>query len=322
VEYVPGDLTLTARAGTTLAEIDEVTRAHGQWLPLDPVADRRATLGATIATASVGPLAAAMGRARDVALGIELVTGTGEVIRVGGRVVKNVAGFDLVRLNVGAFGTLGAITEVTVKLSARSRHDATRLIECGESHLAQVLSTLRAASIDPLAVEVIDPQRARRLGTGVETSVLVRTAGNATAAASQRAVLEGLAAKTALPADVWEALMVPEDPGATVLRVSRSTSHFVNIWEWCSALLPSASMQGSPLRGVVRCVVSGADASFVRAAITELETRGATVIVERAHADLWASQPTPPHASLASRLRLAFDPHGVLNRGAAGGVVS
>src|SRR5689334_19753034 len=89
VDYTPGDLTLTARAGTTLAEIDEVTRAHGQWLTLDPFGSESATLGATIATGSYGPLAHHFGAPRDVVLGAEFVTGTGALVRGGGRVVKN-----------------------------------------------------------------------------------------------------------------------------------------------------------------------------------------------------------------------------------------
>ena len=101
-----GDLTLTARAGTTLANIARATAAEGQWLALDPHGSASGTLGATIATASAGPLAHAFGTPRDNVLGIEAVTGTGEIVRAGGRVVKNVAGFDLTRLFTGAWGTL------------------------------------------------------------------------------------------------------------------------------------------------------------------------------------------------------------------------
>src|SRR5439155_9619738 len=98
VEYVPGDLTLTARAGTTLAEIRDATAAEQQWLALDPHGSDDGTIGATVATASAGPLATAFGTPRDLVLGVEFLTGGGALARGGGRVVKNVAGFDLVRL--------------------------------------------------------------------------------------------------------------------------------------------------------------------------------------------------------------------------------
>src|SRR2546423_1094720 len=87
-EYVPGDLTLTARAGTTLSEIRDATAAHNQWLALDPHGTDEGTLGATVATASAGPLATFFGTPRDLALGIEFVTGSGAMARGGGRVVK------------------------------------------------------------------------------------------------------------------------------------------------------------------------------------------------------------------------------------------
>ena len=102
-----------------------MTRAEGQWLALDPFGSAHGTLGATIATGSAGPLAHAFGTPRDNVLGIEAVTGTGEIVRAGGRVVKNVAGFDLTRLFTGAWGTLAVITEATVRLRALPERDQT-----------------------------------------------------------------------------------------------------------------------------------------------------------------------------------------------------
>lgn len=121
VEYNPGDLTMTVGAGTTLAEIDDVLGAHHQWLPCDPAGGRTGSIGATVATCSYGPLAALFGTPRDQVLGMTVVTGTGDVLHTGGRVVKNVAGFDLTRLMIGAWGTLGIITQVTLRVRARGR---------------------------------------------------------------------------------------------------------------------------------------------------------------------------------------------------------
>ena len=120
VAYVPDDLTVTARAGTTLRDLNETLGAHDQWIALDPDGGPDVTIGATVATCSYGPAAAFFGTPRDQVLGMTVVLGTGEVIRVGGRVVKNVAGFDLTRLMIGAWGTLGVITEVTLRVRSRS----------------------------------------------------------------------------------------------------------------------------------------------------------------------------------------------------------
>lgn len=120
VAYVPDDLTVTARAGTTLRELAETLGAHDQWIALDPEGGPDVTIGGTVATCSYGPSAALFGTARDQVLGMTVVLGTGEVIRAGGHVVKNVAGFDLTRLMIGAWGTLGVITEITLRVQSRS----------------------------------------------------------------------------------------------------------------------------------------------------------------------------------------------------------
>jgi glycolate oxidase FAD binding subunit len=119
VAYVPDDLTITVRAGSTLRELAATLGAHDQWIALDPEGGADVTIGATVATCSYGPAAALFGTPRDQVLGMTVVLGTGEVIHVGGRVVKNVAGFDLTRLMIGAWGTLGVITEVTLRVRSR-----------------------------------------------------------------------------------------------------------------------------------------------------------------------------------------------------------
>src|SRR5690242_19679969 len=149
-EYVPGDLTLTARAGTTLEEIQQATTVHDQWLAVDPHGSDEGTLGATIATASSGPLATAFGTPRDLTLGLEFVTGDGIVVRGGGRVVKNVAGFDLTRLVTGSWGTLGVITEATVRLHARPQADESIMLTLGDdSGVARTRELLRRLPSTP-----------------------------------------------------------------------------------------------------------------------------------------------------------------------------
>ena len=133
VAYSPGDLTITVRAGTTLAEIAEALREHGQWLALDPEGGMDVTIGATVATGSYGPAATLYGTVRDQLLGMTVVTGRGDIARPGGRVVKNVAGFDLTRLMTGAWGTLGVITEVTLRVRSSG------LANGSIAHLARIM---------------------------------------------------------------------------------------------------------------------------------------------------------------------------------------
>lgn len=120
VAYAPDDLTVTTRAATTLQELADTVAERDQWIALDPEGGPDCTIGATIATCSYGPAAAFFGSARDQVLGMTIVLGTGDIIRPGGRVVKNVAGFDLTRLMIGAWGTLGVITEITLRVRSRA----------------------------------------------------------------------------------------------------------------------------------------------------------------------------------------------------------
>lgn len=202
VAYVPADLTLTLRAGTTLAELNAITAEHNQWCPLLAWGDDTGTVGATFATATGGPCAAALGRPRDIALGIEFVDGAGMVVRGGGRVVKNVAGFDLTRLLVGSFGSLGAITEVTVRLRARPAVDVTWCVTRHGATAGSWLGLLQGGAITPLACEVPDDTRASALGLDAG-SALVRYAGNAALVAAAKAIASSAGSIVEVDASVW-----------------------------------------------------------------------------------------------------------------------
>ena len=116
LDYQPTELTLTARAGTPLSEINLLLQEHGQMLPFEPPTyDGRATLGGTVAAAMSGPRRPWTGAVRDYVIGIHLLTGNGKQIRLGGKVMKNVAGYDLFRPMSGALGTLGMMLDITLK---------------------------------------------------------------------------------------------------------------------------------------------------------------------------------------------------------------
>ena len=117
LEYEPADLTVTVEAGIRLAALQAELAQHQQYLPLDPPSADRCTLGGIVATNTSGSLRVRYGTARNQVLGLRVVHANGTVVKSGGKVVKNVAGYDLNKLYIGAFGTLGIITEVTLKLS-------------------------------------------------------------------------------------------------------------------------------------------------------------------------------------------------------------
>lgn len=124
VEHEPADLTATVQAGITLASLQERLGRHGQMVGLDPPYPRRATIGGTLATAVAGPRRLSLGHPRDIIIGMRVVLADGRVTRAGGRVVKNVAGYDLCKLYTGSLGTLAVIVEATFKLYPRPRAEA------------------------------------------------------------------------------------------------------------------------------------------------------------------------------------------------------
>ena len=116
VEHAVGDLTLTAEAGLTFQEASHLLAPHRQQLGIDPAFPERATLGGIVATGDTGSLRQSFGSLRDRLVGITFVRSDGEAVKAGGRVVKNVAGYDLMKLMTGAFGTLGILAQLTVRV--------------------------------------------------------------------------------------------------------------------------------------------------------------------------------------------------------------
>jgi glycolate oxidase FAD binding subunit len=165
VEHEPGDLTATVQAGMTVAALQTALRARGQWLSLDPPDADRATVGGVLAANAAGPRRQLYGTARDLVIGATVVTGEGAIVRGGGKVVKNVAGYDLPKLFVGSCGTLGVIVEVTVKL--RPRPDDERLVAVPFDRLKDAGAAVRAvmaSDLIPNAVELLDGAALRALG--------------------------------------------------------------------------------------------------------------------------------------------------------------
>lgn len=328
VEYTPGDLTITVKSGTTLGDIERITGEKGQWLPLDPFGSRDGTIGATIATGSFGPLAHSFGRARDLVLGLEFITGQGKVVRGGGKVVKNVAGFDLVRLMTGSWGTLGVITEATLRLYSLPSKPITVALGASDSvtALSQRISSILTAPGIPFAVELLSPMAAASIGLAHKQQILVKIGGNSAAMTAQRSAMEALGGARDVNPEVWDHLRVIEDrfPGATeppvVMRVSTLAQKLPQLWSSLRAEFESIVMHATPSLGIIRCVLPpNLDLSIVERIIAA--AGDATVIFERLPRDAWSRfSPTVIGDRLAQRVKNAFDPSNILNPGILGPV--
>ncbi|MDQ6612266.1 MAG: FAD-binding oxidoreductase, partial [Gemmatimonadota bacterium] len=335
VEYVPGDLTMTVRAGASLAMLDEVASREGQWMGIDPAGSTAGTIGATVASASAGPLSHGIGRVRDIVLGIEVVTGNGNVIRSGGKVVKNVAGFDITRLQVGAWGTLGIITEVSLRLRARPEVDETVSVcfDARKPLLAQLVS-LREIPLAALAVELIGATLAQQLGLGETQQVLVRLGGNETRVRAQRAALTAIGDVTIVPAEVWTALRNAETKDAAVARVSHMPSLLASSWshvanEVFSVMHVASVMRATVSRGAIRVVIPASPALANEEAVAALASivqtiapPGGHVVWEQLPDAVWKHVPSAVADELSLGLQRAFDPAGRCNPGILGGTRS
>lgn len=195
VEYEPANLTISVEAGMTLAALQNVLRAHKQFLPIDPPLAERATIGGIIAANAYGPLRLRYGAIRDWLIGVRAVLADGTLIRGGGKVVKNVAGYDLPKLFVGSFGTLGVIVEATFKLAPLPPFGRTLVASFDElSGAINVLMPILHMPVLPNALELLDPPTAyvARLGNANRFVLVAQFAGAVAAVDRQTRDTEAL----------------------------------------------------------------------------------------------------------------------------------
>ncbi|HET9293288.1 MAG TPA: FAD-binding oxidoreductase [Gemmatimonadales bacterium] len=153
----PADLVATVEAGVPMDALARRLAEDGMWLALDAPGRPERTIGSVVATATAGPLRAGFGPVRDHVLGCAVVTGDGRIVKPGGRVVKNVAGYDLTKLQVGGFGAFGVLTEVHVRLRAVPRRDVTLLARGLRDALTLAGRDLLATGVNLAALELVSP---------------------------------------------------------------------------------------------------------------------------------------------------------------------
>ena len=329
VGYVPGDLTLTVRAGTTLGEIADSTSDHDQWLPLDPYGSPDGSIGATMSTASAGPLASSFGLPRDLLLGLEFVNGRGETIRAGGKVVKNVAGFDLSRLLTGSWGTLGVITEVTLRLYARPAVDRTFAIDLDgrEGQVTSIVRAIVASPLTPFALLLLSASAARSVKIGEHAVCLIRFGGNDAMVRAQLSGLSQLARPQEVDTKIWLAVRQLDAGSHSTIRISSLPQRVIG--QSARMLLeeiPGIHTCIDPRRGVVRLMVGDSPEGMDFGGLpTDLDFRredgsaSSEVIFEKLPPDIWSiASPTVVSDGLSKGIKNAYDPLNILNPGILG----
>jgi glycolate oxidase FAD binding subunit len=177
IHYEPADLTISVEAGMTFGKFQNLVGQSGLWLPLDPRGGAEASIGGIIAANAAGPLRQGFGGPRDMVLGLKIATTDGKIAKTGGRVVKNVAGYDLGKLLTGSFGTLGVIVEASLKLFPKPPERATFAMRAGtlgiardlrRSILRSPLDALRLVLLDSPATALLDVSAQAQEHTGPE----------------------------------------------------------------------------------------------------------------------------------------------------------
>lgn len=306
VSYEPSELVVTVRAGTPLAEVEQVLAAQGQCLPFEPPHfGEQATVGGMVAAGLSGPARASVGAARDYVLGLELVNGRGEALVFGGQVMKNVAGYDVSRLMAGAMGTLGLITQVSLKVLPVAPAEATLRFELSQ---ADALQRLNAWGGQPLPLSA---SRWREVG-GVGTLDL-RLRG---AVAAVEAACRALGGERVDPASAqadWAGLREQRLPWFEQ-RAGRDL--------WRVSVPQTAPLLGLPepplveWHGAQRWVrVAPGDGQRVRDAAVRAGGHATLFRSERPDAQQRLTPLAPALAAIHERLKQQFDPAGIFNRG-------
>lgn len=202
VDHAIGDLTVTVEAGMTLQALQRVLAQYNQFLPLNPAYSTKATLGGIVATADAGTWRQRYGGVRDLVLGIAFARADGAIAKAGGRVVKNVAGYDLMKLFTGSYGTLGILTEITFRLYPLPEATQTLVITGDNQAIAAFAQSFRKTGLSPTAAEVISPGLSQFLNLGEQTSILIRFQNLAATVTAQIAQTQALARSHQLPSQI------------------------------------------------------------------------------------------------------------------------
>ncbi len=331
--YEPGALTMVARAGTPLAEVEAALEAEGQMLAFEPpdlagltAAAGASTIGGVFATNASGPRRVRAGAARDFLLGVRFVDGSGNLVKNGGRVMKNVTGYDLVKLLAGSHGTLGIISEVSFKVLPKPETQASLMIYGPEgSDAVAIMSralgspfevtgayhTSRAESGYPITFlrlegfEASVAYRLERLRDLVEPMVPGRQGleisemSEAERVALQWRSIRDLEDHHGTPFDLWKVSAKPSDAPILMARLPKDRRHNL---DWGGGLIWVICEDGEDLRAELGVYA------------------GHATLVHSLTPPAWPrfQPPLAPIARQSEGIRRQFDPHGILNTGLMG----
>ncbi len=322
VAYEPDDLTITVEAGVTLKRVQALLAERGQYLSVDPPPDDRVTIGGMLATARPGAWREHVPGVRDLVLGVQVALPDGTLVRSGGRVVKNVSGYDLHRLHTGALGAFGVIVEASFKLAPLPTATRSFAVRCPGFAEAEALAfDVRGRALSSRALALLPPAAAKAAGLPAGPHVLVEFAG--VEAAVERSGDEVRNAAAGCGADAtessdreWERLRaLAGSSDGVVLRIGVPASEVRTAVEASEAA--GCTAWGHLAAGSVIVCAPSMEPETVRSLRAHAREAGGFLQIESAPAAL-RSEVDPfdsGEVELVRALKRQFDPHGTLNRG-------
>ena len=335
VEHDDANLTATVQAGMRVAALQELLGGRHQCLAIDPPDPQHSTIGGTAAANINGPRRMAYGGVRDLVIGMKMVLASGEPIKAGGKVVKNVAGYDMCKLFVGSLGTLGVITEVTFKMTPLPETAGTIVARGSLAQTASLIDTLFGSALTPAAVTVVDGRVAAAAGLQpAEASVAVWAEGFTETVARHVRDVQAMAGQSGMTTEVvhdighrrlWETVRDFGAVGAppVVFRLTVPPADVMPVLAAVRRLSDGGAVgyvahAGTGTVWLAFDTPAPVAAWFPRLAALAQEYHGHAVLAaappEVKHTvDVWG--PSPPALGLMQELKRQFDPHGTLNPG-------
>ena len=337
IDHAVGDLTVTVQAGMKFGELQTQLKKAGQFVAIDPSYEDCATVGGIVATGDSGALRHRYNSVRDMVLGVELVRSDGERVKAGGRVVKNVAGYDLMKLLTGSYGTLGIVTQVTLRLYPLQESSQTVFLSGEASAVARVMQALLNSGLTPTAIDLLSATVCEPLDLsapmGLSMGLLVRFQGLAESVTEQVKRLMALGQSqeltTAVPLaedQLWQCLGQVLTREASADRVlckwAVRSAETVATLSYLQEKFPDASARFHVGGGLGQVQFSSMTAADVLGVRSFVEARGGFLTVLeapdelKASLDVWGYQGNG--LGWMRSIKQQFDPQGLLSPGRLG----
>ena len=331
IDHAVGDLTVTVEAGTKLADLQATLQATNQFLPIDPIYPQDATIGGIVATADTGSWRQGYGGIRDLILGISFVRADGKIAKGGGRVVKNVAGYDLMKLFTGSYGSLGIISQVTFRTYPIPESSQTLVLMGDNSAIAEAIKQIKNSGLTPTAADLVSASVISQLSIGNDLGLVVRFQTIAESITAQVSQLNAIAQSLGLSltsyqdeteVQIWqklsEIIRVPHSSEAITCKIGILPSSAVQLWQELTAMQPDKFLGRIHIgSGVGQLQILESDGSMITKTRSLCQDKQGFVTIlsvaksVKQQIDIWGYSGNA--ASMMTKIKQQFDPHNIFN---------